>query len=109
MPKKLVLWLINFRVYALTVVDILPLADVIGSPRFYFWHIKRLHRRLLFSCGPGMVEALVSKTMAWEKERGTELLYDGVSYFAQVLCHDYLVSLIYLLQMITCFCCIIFC
>jgi protein regulator of cytokinesis 1 len=26
-----------------------------------------------------MVEALASKTMAWESERGTEFLYDGVS------------------------------
>ena len=26
-----------------------------------------------------MVEALASKTMAWEKERGAEFLYDGVS------------------------------
>ncbi|KAJ4706170.1 65-kDa microtubule-associated-like protein [Melia azedarach] len=27
---------------------------------------------------PGMVEALSSKTMTWEKERGVEFLYDGV-------------------------------
>lgn len=26
-----------------------------------------------------MVEALASKTMAWEKERGAEFTYDGVS------------------------------
>lgn len=26
-----------------------------------------------------MVEALISKTMAWEKERGTPFFYDGVS------------------------------
>lgn len=27
----------------------------------------------------GMVDALASKTMAWEKERGIEFTYDGVS------------------------------
>lgn len=28
-----------------------------------------------------MLEALTSKATAWERERGTEFLYDGVSYF----------------------------
>jgi hypothetical protein len=29
--------------------------------------------------GVAMVEALTSKTMAWEKERGIPFFYDGVS------------------------------
>ena len=33
------------------------------------------------SFGVAMVEALTIKTTAWEKERGTEFLYDGVSTF----------------------------
>ncbi|KAG8639865.1 65-kDa microtubule-associated protein 3 isoform X2 [Manihot esculenta] len=41
--------------------------------------LKRAEKaRTLVNKLPGMVEALASKTMAWEKERGTELLYDGV-------------------------------
>lgn len=27
----------------------------------------------------GMVEALAAKTLAWEKDRGVQFLYDGVS------------------------------
>ena len=37
------------------------------------------YNKLPFPYGAGMVEALASKTMAWEKERGAEFLYDGVS------------------------------
>ena len=32
-----------------------------------------------------MVEALASKTMAWEKERGVEFTYDGVSTYPRSL------------------------
>ncbi|GLT49270.1 hypothetical protein SLA2020_228390 [Shorea laevis] len=34
--------------------------------------------RALVNKLPGMVDALAAKTMAWEKERGFEFLYDGV-------------------------------
>ncbi|KAJ4851236.1 hypothetical protein Tsubulata_046661 [Turnera subulata] len=42
--------------------------------------LKRAEKaRALVSKLPGMVEALAAKTMAWEKERGIEFFYDGVS------------------------------
>ena len=42
--------------------------------------LKRAEKaRSLVNKLPRMVEALTSKTMAWEKERETEFLYDGVS------------------------------
>ncbi|KAG9446343.1 hypothetical protein H6P81_012471 [Aristolochia fimbriata] len=34
--------------------------------------------RILVTKLPAMVEALISKTLAWERERGTEFTYDGV-------------------------------
>lgn len=34
---------------------------------------------VLVGIGAAMVEALACKVIAWEKERGTEFLYDGVS------------------------------
>ncbi|XP_065876155.1 65-kDa microtubule-associated protein 3 [Euphorbia lathyris] len=41
--------------------------------------LKRAEKaRALVNKLPGMVEALASKTIAWEKERGTEFLYDGI-------------------------------
>uniref|UniRef100_A0A6M2F212 65-kDa microtubule-associated protein 3-like n=1 Tax=Populus davidiana TaxID=266767 RepID=A0A6M2F212_9ROSI len=41
--------------------------------------LKRAEKaRSLVNKMPGMVEALASKTMAWEKERGAEFLYDGI-------------------------------
>ncbi|GKV16290.1 hypothetical protein SLEP1_g26954 [Rubroshorea leprosula] len=41
--------------------------------------LKRAEKaRALVTKLPGMVEALAAKTMAWEKERGFEFLYDGV-------------------------------
>ncbi|XWS37719.1 hypothetical protein CRYUN_Cryun19dG0069100 [Craigia yunnanensis] len=41
--------------------------------------LKRAEKaRSLVNKLPGMVEALASKTMAWEKERETEFLYDGI-------------------------------
>ncbi|XVF53985.1 hypothetical protein PTKIN_Ptkin05aG0144800 [Pterospermum kingtungense] len=41
--------------------------------------LKRAEKaRSLVNKLPGMVEALASRTMAWEKERETELLYDGI-------------------------------
>ncbi|KAL9375830.1 hypothetical protein Peur_032709 [Populus x canadensis] len=41
--------------------------------------LKRAEKaRNLVNKMPGMVEALASKTMAWESERGTEFLYDGI-------------------------------
>ncbi|KAK9181660.1 hypothetical protein WN944_024799 [Citrus x changshan-huyou] len=41
--------------------------------------LKRAEKaRSLVNKLPGMVEALASKTIAWEKERGVEFLYDGV-------------------------------
>ncbi|XP_021683598.1 65-kDa microtubule-associated protein 3 isoform X2 [Hevea brasiliensis] len=41
--------------------------------------LKRAEKaRSLVNKLPGMVEALASKTMAWEKERGIEFLYDGI-------------------------------
>lgn len=44
--------------------------------------LKRAEKaRSLVNKLPGMVEALASKTIAWEKERGVEFLYDGVSTF----------------------------
>lgn len=32
-----------------------------------------------------MVDALASKTLAWEKEKGTEFTYDGVSNHSSCL------------------------
>lgn len=32
----------------------------------------------------GMVEAIISKVIAWEKERGLEFLYDGVSILTNI-------------------------
>ncbi|KAL4296018.1 hypothetical protein GQ457_12G007310 [Hibiscus cannabinus] len=41
--------------------------------------LKRAEKaRALVSKLPGRTEALTSKTLAWEQERGTEFLYDGV-------------------------------
>ncbi|KAG8640722.1 65-kDa microtubule-associated protein 3 isoform X2 [Manihot esculenta] len=41
--------------------------------------LKRAEKaRALVNKLPGMVEALASKTIAWEKERGIEFLYDGI-------------------------------
>ncbi|GMJ13542.1 PLEIADE, MICROTUBULE-ASSOCIATED PROTEIN 65-3 [Hibiscus trionum] len=41
--------------------------------------LKRAEKaRALVNKLPGMVEALASKTMAWEKEREIEFLYDGI-------------------------------
>ncbi|XWS61043.1 hypothetical protein CRYUN_Cryun07bG0091800 [Craigia yunnanensis] len=41
--------------------------------------LKRAEKaRSLVNKLPGMVEALASKVMAWEKERGIEFLYDGI-------------------------------
>ncbi|KAL5811005.1 hypothetical protein ACOSQ4_027573 [Xanthoceras sorbifolium] len=41
--------------------------------------LKRAEKaRTLVNKLPGMVEALASKTIAWEKERGAEFLYDGI-------------------------------
>ncbi|KAH7537912.1 hypothetical protein FEM48_Zijuj03G0143200 [Ziziphus jujuba var. spinosa] len=41
--------------------------------------LKRAEKaRSLVNKLPGMVDALASKTMAWEKERGIEFTYDGV-------------------------------
>ncbi|CAK7337098.1 unnamed protein product [Dovyalis caffra] len=41
--------------------------------------LKRAEKaRALVNKMPGMVEALASKTMAWERERGTEFFYDGI-------------------------------
>ncbi|KAM7274086.1 hypothetical protein ACFE04_028750 [Oxalis oulophora] len=41
--------------------------------------LKRAEKaRSLVNKLPGMVEALASKTLAWEKERGIEFLYDGI-------------------------------
>ncbi|KAG4182447.1 hypothetical protein ERO13_A09G044000v2 [Gossypium hirsutum] len=41
--------------------------------------LKRAEKaRALVNKLPGMVEALASKTVAWEKERGVEFLYDGI-------------------------------
>ncbi|OMO98059.1 Microtubule-associated protein, MAP65/Ase1/PRC1 [Corchorus olitorius] len=41
--------------------------------------LKRAEKaRSLVNKLPGMVEALASKTMAWEKERDAEFLYDGI-------------------------------
>ncbi|XVF50699.1 hypothetical protein PTKIN_Ptkin04bG0123300 [Pterospermum kingtungense] len=41
--------------------------------------LKRAEKaRSLVNKLPGMVEALASKTIAWEKERGREFLYDGI-------------------------------
>ncbi|XP_059629457.1 65-kDa microtubule-associated protein 3-like [Cornus florida] len=41
--------------------------------------LKRAEKaRALVNKLPGMVEALTSKTTAWEKERGTEFTYDGI-------------------------------
>ncbi|KAK4839986.1 hypothetical protein QYF36_026463 [Acer negundo] len=41
--------------------------------------LKRAEKaRALVNKLPGMVEALASKTIAWEQERGAEFLYDGV-------------------------------
>ncbi|XP_012072590.1 65-kDa microtubule-associated protein 3 isoform X2 [Jatropha curcas] len=41
--------------------------------------LKRAEKaRSLVNKLPGMVEALASKTMAWEKERGIDFLYDGI-------------------------------
>ncbi|XP_022736876.1 65-kDa microtubule-associated protein 3-like [Durio zibethinus] len=41
--------------------------------------LKRAEKaRSLVNKLPGMVEALASKTMAWEKEREVEFLYDGI-------------------------------
>ncbi|XP_022735076.1 65-kDa microtubule-associated protein 3-like [Durio zibethinus] len=41
--------------------------------------LKRAEKaRSLVNKLPGMMEALTSKTMAWEKERGIEFLYDGI-------------------------------
>ncbi|CAN0877897.1 65-kDa microtubule-associated protein 3 [Linum grandiflorum] len=41
--------------------------------------LKRAEKaRALVTKIPGMVEALASKTMAWEKERGIQFLYDGI-------------------------------
>ncbi|KAG9440922.1 hypothetical protein H6P81_021087 [Aristolochia fimbriata] len=41
--------------------------------------LKRAEKaRILVAKLPAMVEALVSKTLAWERERGTEFTYDGV-------------------------------
>ncbi|MBA0701356.1 hypothetical protein Goari_020471 [Gossypium aridum] len=43
--------------------------------------LKRAEKaRSLVNKLPGRVEALTSKIMAWEEERGTEFLYDGVHY-----------------------------
>ncbi|KAF9668842.1 hypothetical protein SADUNF_Sadunf14G0045400 [Salix dunnii] len=42
--------------------------------------LKRAEKaRVMANKIPAMVEALTSKTMAWEKERGTPFFYDGVS------------------------------
>ncbi|KAJ6764486.1 65-KDA MICROTUBULE-ASSOCIATED PROTEIN 3 [Salix koriyanagi] len=41
--------------------------------------LKRAEKaRSLVNKMPAMLEALASKTMAWEKERGAEFLYDGI-------------------------------
>ncbi|CAL1379757.1 unnamed protein product [Linum trigynum] len=41
--------------------------------------LKRAEKaRALVTKIPGMLEGLASKTMAWEKERGIEFLYDGI-------------------------------
>ncbi|XP_038685225.1 65-kDa microtubule-associated protein 3-like isoform X1 [Tripterygium wilfordii] len=41
--------------------------------------LKRAEKaRSLVNKLPGMVEALASKTIAWEKERGVDFLYDGI-------------------------------
>ncbi|KAJ9141601.1 hypothetical protein P3X46_032113 [Hevea brasiliensis] len=47
--------------------------------------LKRAEKaRSLVNKLPGMVEALASKTMAWEKERGAEFLYDGIRLLAML-------------------------
>lgn len=44
--------------------------------------LKRAEKaRSLVNKLPGMVEALASKTIAWESERGVQFLFDGVSTF----------------------------
>lgn len=57
-----------------------PILRPPGNTKLYYF---RSGSHLIVSCfvhvGPGMVEALASKTIAWEKERGIEFLYDGVS------------------------------
>ena len=48
---------------------------------FYLFWVESVNTvlKLFYHINPGMVEALASKTMAWEKERAIEFLYDGVS------------------------------
>ncbi|KAA0055122.1 hypothetical protein IC582_022085 [Cucumis melo] len=47
--------------------------------------LKRAEKaRALVNKLPGMVDALTSKTMAWEKERGIEFTYDGVSLLSML-------------------------
>ncbi|KAE8682346.1 65-kDa microtubule-associated protein 3 [Hibiscus syriacus] len=47
--------------------------------------LKRAEKaRALVNKLPGMVEALASKTMAWEKEREIEFLYDGIRLLAML-------------------------
>ncbi|XVE58677.1 hypothetical protein DITRI_Ditri04bG0187900 [Diplodiscus trichospermus] len=47
--------------------------------------LKRAEKaRSLVNKLPGMVEALASKTIAWEKEREVEFLYDGIRLFSML-------------------------
>jgi len=56
--------------------------------------LKRAEKaRNLVNKMPGMVEALASKTMTWESERGTEFLYNGICLFSMleeytILCQE---------------------
>ncbi|XP_037492238.1 65-kDa microtubule-associated protein 3 isoform X2 [Jatropha curcas] len=47
--------------------------------------LKRAEKaRALVNKLPGMVEALASKTMAWENERGIDFLYDGIGLLSML-------------------------
>jgi hypothetical protein len=37
-----------------------------------------------------MIEALILKVAAWEKERECEFLYDGVSIFKRITCANFM-------------------
>jgi len=56
--------------------------------------LKRAEKaRNLVNKMPGIVEALASKTMTWESERGTEFLYDGIRLLSMleeytILCEE---------------------
>ncbi|KAL2920533.1 65-kDa microtubule-associated protein 3 [Bienertia sinuspersici] len=53
--------------------------------------LKRAEKaRTLVNKLPGMVEALVAKTEAWEDERGCEFLYDGIRLLSML--EEYIIS-----------------